>query len=201
MKKIILLLSGIFCLYFFFTLISCNSGDQGKLERKDSIEIIKAVEMNQVEISEKTAYVFKTDFSIKSVIDSATATELHQAYIDKPIANLLNSNNELIRGFYISARDLEDVYRTGKKGARLYMGYDGNKYRIMLVGVDKYGGNDLSKVTDDFIPCPTECPDGGGYTSEIKRQVLARDLNYLKTEGNEVVLKGFNSTEYRRQYQ
>ncbi len=201
MKKIILALSGILCLYCFFSLTSCNSGTSAKLTHEDSVNICKAMQMSQVEISQKAAYVFKTDFRIKSVIDSATATKLHQAYIDNPIATMINSNNELVRGFYINAKDLGDIYKTGKKGARIYMGYDGAKYRIMLVGVDQYGGNDLSKVTDDFIPCPTECPDGGGYTTEIKRQVLARDLNYLRTDGNEIVLKGFNSTEYRRQYQ
>lgn len=199
MKKILFLI--FFLPVFLLFLISCNTSSGKNLTRSDSLLIYEAIskqEKNGDTIPPIGKFTFLSSFAPDVILDPAVARGYHKKYIDNPIANLLNDNNEKIRGFYISRSDVTDIYNSGIKGARIYLGYDGQKYRIMITGVDNEGVNDLSKIVDDFFPCPDRCPDDGIASEEVRRKIYESDLNYLRTEGDEVILKGFGNTEIRR---
>jgi hypothetical protein len=203
MKKIFFLIAFLPILLLFLN--SCNTSGHKNLTASDSLLIYEAIS-KQAKIGDTVPqiekFTFLSSFAPATILDPAVAREYHKNYIDNPIANLLNENNEKIRGFYITRSDVTDIYKSGIKGARIYLGYDGQKYRIMIAGVNNEGVNDLSKIVDDFFPCPDRCPDDDGTATEaIRKKIYESDLNYLRTEGNEVILKGFNSTEVRRRWQ
>jgi hypothetical protein len=151
-----------------------------------------------------TQLLFQTKFASKfQGIDFEAARIFHHEYLKEPVAVFVNSNNQPIRGFHIRREDLEEIYNTGKKGARIYLGYDkpNKMYKLMLVGVGDDYANDITKIADEFFPCPDECPEPpAGSSSEVRKKIYENDLSYESTDQTYVYQMTFGGTLIKCRY-
>ncbi len=186
-------------------LMSCNEqGGKAKLTHDDSLAICEAIinqgDTSKPQLESHQKYVFEKD---DNEIPEPTARSYHKAYLSSPIPGIVDNNGNLIRGFYISATDINNIKNKLVNGARVYFGKAPNgSYRLILVGVKNDLSNDLSYIADEFLPCPTSCPGDNNLPTlpeATRRAIYRSDLNWHKTVGNTEVMKNFNNTEVVRQ--
>jgi hypothetical protein len=196
-------------------MLSCtNNTSKCALTREDSLRICKIINQeggagNQTSRQNGDSlpkYSFKSDFKPKLVIPFGDANTLHKNYLQNPITSIVNSNQDLIRGFRIEKNDFDKIKTTATNGARIYFGYDtvDGEYRMMLVGVDAKNANVVSVIIDDFLPCPDHCTISDPSGTPAQRQVrFESDLNYISTDAQrgEVEYMEFGGTSRRIRYQ
>lgn len=183
--------------------MGCNNQPSNlALSKEDSVKISQAMVKRDTIKPITSNYTFTSIFKPDVIIPRSTADSLHVGYLNNPITNLVNSNNEMIRGFKIEKSDFDQVKAVATNGARIYFGFDGKEYRLMLVGVDLDGANVSTAIADDFFPCPTYCPNGDlSGTAAQKKKRFESDFNYKKTEGNVVTYIDFGGVEKTIRYQ
>ena len=81
--------------------------------------------------------------------------------------NWQKAHPELPRGLFFGREILETMLaQKGTVGLRFYPGYDEEgKLHLMMYSTDKNGNNilsDLTLVSNYSVPCPPNCPGGGG---------------------------------------
>lgn len=64
----------------------------------------------------------------------------------------------LVKAFKVEKAAMTELFSDSNAVAfRAYLGYDGTKPQLVMVGVDNEGKDILTNVYDHALPCPSDC--------------------------------------------